>query len=57
MSADDEWYYTISTGEVTKGKVADAFDRMGPYPDEATAKRALEIAAQRNAAADAQDED
>ena len=30
---------------------------MGPYPDEATAKRALEIAKERNDAADADDED
>lgn len=57
MSENDEWYYTISTGEVTRGKTADVFDRMGPYPDEATARKALEIAAERNAQADAQDDD
>ncbi|GEE00978.1 hypothetical protein nbrc107696_14240 [Gordonia spumicola] len=56
MADDTQWYYQISTGAVTKGKVGDVFDRMGPYPDEATARRALEIAAARNAAADAQDE-
>ena len=54
--SDEQWYYRISTGEVTRGKIADVFDRMGPYPDEATARRALEIAAARNAAADAQDD-
>ncbi|WOC11519.1 aminotransferase class IV [Gordonia sp. MP11Mi] len=56
MSGSDEWYYRISTGEVTRGKVANVFDRMGPYPDEATARRALEIASARNAAADERDE-
>lgn len=55
MSGSDEWYYRISTGEVTRGKGPSVFDRMGPYPDEATARNALEIAAARNAAADDQD--
>ena len=44
MSDDDQWYYEISTGKVTQGKHGSVLDRMGPYPDEATAKRALEIA-------------
>ncbi|MFM9379066.1 hypothetical protein [Gordonia sp. VNK21] len=57
MSNNDEWYYQVSTGEVTRGKTANALDRMGPYPDEATARNALEIAKARNAAADADDED
>ncbi|WP_169515251.1 hypothetical protein [Gordonia shandongensis] len=57
MSDDNEWYYNIATGEVTRGKVGDVFNRMGPYPDEATARRALDIAAARNAAADEDDED
>ncbi|MCF8570289.1 hypothetical protein L5G32_08415 [Gordonia sp. HY002] len=55
MSESDEWYYKISTGEVTRGKGASVFDRMGPYPDEATARNALEIAAARNATADERD--
>ncbi|MGO3328030.1 hypothetical protein [Gordonia sp. (in: high G+C Gram-positive bacteria)] len=57
MSESDEWYYQISTGEVTQGKTASVFDRMGPYPDEATARNALEIAAARNAAADDDERD
>lgn len=57
MSEDEEWYFDLSTGDVTKGKIANVFDRMGPYPDEATARRALEIAAQRNAAADEDEDD
>ena len=53
----DEWYYDVSTGEVSKGKVPNALNRMGPYPDRETALRALEIAAERNKAADeAEDE-
>ncbi|MBB4137702.1 hypothetical protein [Gordonia humi] len=57
MSGSDEWYYQISTGEVMRGKLVGVLDRMGPYPDEATARRALEIAAARNAAADEKDAD
>ncbi|MGB3301353.1 hypothetical protein [Gordonia sp. (in: high G+C Gram-positive bacteria)] len=57
MSDDDQWYFDTSTGEVTQGKVGNVFHRMGPYPDEATARRALDIAAARNAAADAEDSD
>ncbi|GAB09185.1 hypothetical protein GOARA_031_00100 [Gordonia araii NBRC 100433] len=57
MSDDDQWYYEISTGKVTQGKHGSVLDRMGPYPDEATAKRALEIAKERNESADADDED
>ncbi|MFT3659878.1 MAG: hypothetical protein QM809_00345 [Gordonia sp. (in: high G+C Gram-positive bacteria)] len=52
----EEWYYDVTTGTASKGKVANSLNRMGPYPDEATALRALEIAAARNAAA-ADDED
>ncbi|MFT4088184.1 MAG: hypothetical protein QM658_13745 [Gordonia sp. (in: high G+C Gram-positive bacteria)] len=55
--SDDQWYYRLSTGEVSQGKAANVFDRMGPYPDEATARRALDIAKERNAAADSQDDD
>lgn len=57
MSDENEWYYDISTGQVTQGKVGNVFNRMGPYPDEATARRALEIAASRNASADDEDDE
>ncbi|AUH69802.1 MULTISPECIES: hypothetical protein [Gordonia] len=57
MSDDDQWYFDLSTGNVTQGKIGNVFNRMGPYPDEATARRALEIAAARNAAADSQDDE
>ncbi|QKT06017.1 hypothetical protein HUN08_01540 [Gordonia sp. X0973] len=55
--SDEQWYYEISTGTVTQGKHGSVFDRMGPYPDEETARRALEIAKERNAAADEDDAD
>ncbi|MGB3699410.1 MAG: hypothetical protein WBA05_18455 [Gordonia sp. (in: high G+C Gram-positive bacteria)] len=57
MSNDDQWYFDVASGKVTQGKVGHVFNRMGPYPDEATARRALDIAAARNAAADDQDDD
>ncbi len=56
MSNDNGWYYNVTTGEVTHGKVGDVLDRMGPYPDRATAERALEIVRERNARADADDD-
>ncbi|MFC0315823.1 hypothetical protein ACFQNE_15425 [Gordonia phosphorivorans] len=52
-----DWYYDVSTGEVSQGKATHALTRMGPYASEDEARRALEIAAERNAAADAEDED
>ncbi|MFC4602234.1 hypothetical protein [Rhodococcus kronopolitis] len=57
--SDDEnlWYYSVSDGSVHQGKGTHVFDRMGPYPDRATAERALEIAAERRKAADAADEE
>lgn len=57
MSDDEQWYYCVSDGSVRQGKDARGLDRMGPYPDRATAERALEIAAERNKAADKADHD
>ncbi|MFC9788668.1 hypothetical protein [Rhodococcus sp. NPDC127528] len=58
MTDDDHlWFYCISDGSVRQGKEARGVDRMGPYPDRATAARALEIAAERNKAADKADDD
>lgn len=53
---DNSWYYDISTKQVLQGKQTNALNRMGPYPDKATAEQALEIAAERNRAADSDDE-
>ena len=41
--------------EQTPGDVCPPIDRLGPYPDESTASRALEIARERTAAADRAD--
>ncbi|WP_091450472.1 hypothetical protein [Actinokineospora iranica] len=50
------WYYNTRTGEVEHGTLSRAIDRLGPYPDRATAERALEIARERTRAADKADE-
>ena len=55
--ADEKFYYNPTTGEVTQGKVASWDNRMGPYDTREEAAHALEIAAQRNKAADEADED
>ncbi|PRQ10403.1 hypothetical protein C1Y63_11600 [Corynebacterium sp. 13CS0277] len=52
---DDKWYFNTETGEVAKGLVFDSNHRMGPYDTEAEAKEALQIAAQREEAAEAYD--
>ncbi|OHF36103.1 hypothetical protein [Corynebacterium sp. HMSC074A01] len=54
--ADDKFYFNPTTGEVTQGKVASWDNRMGPYDTREEAAHALEIAAQRNKAADEADE-
>lgn len=55
--ADEKFYFNPTTGEVTQGKVASWDNRMGPYDTREEAAHALEIAAQRNKAADKADED
>lgn len=55
--SDEGWYYCTADGSVRQGKQARGLDRLGPYPDEATAGNALEIAAARTRAADEQDAD
>lgn len=55
ISADDKWYFDPKTGDVTQGKEGAWEDRMGPYDTRAEAARALETAAARNAAADAEE--
>ncbi len=57
MSDDNEWFYCVADGTVRRGKESRGLERMGPYPDEATARRALEIARERNKAADEQDKE
>ncbi|KFU76669.1 hypothetical protein SAMN04489729_7890 [Amycolatopsis lurida] len=55
--SDPKWYYNTTTGQVEHGTLSRSVDRLGPYPDEATAHRALEIAMERTAAADRADRD
>lgn len=52
MSEDNEWYFCLSDHTVRRGKESRGLDRMGPYPSEAAAEQALEIARARNKAAD-----
>ncbi|VFA97170.1 FUSC family protein [Nocardia cyriacigeorgica] len=56
-SDNDAWYYCLEHHRAEQGKNCWVGDRMGPYPDQATAEKALEIARARNRIADAQDED
>ncbi|MGW6728966.1 FUSC family protein [Nocardia sp. NPDC055029] len=57
MADDDQWYYCIKHHKAEQGKTCWYGDRMGPYPDQATAERALEIARARNKAADDAEDD
>ncbi|MFD4353351.1 hypothetical protein ACFWPK_01380 [Nocardia sp. NPDC058519] len=56
MADDNEWYYCLEHHKAEQGKTCWYGDRMGPYPDQATAERALEIAKARNKAADDEDD-
>ncbi len=53
--SDDRWYYCLKHHRPEQGKRCWFADRMGPYPDRATAERALDIVRERNAADDARD--
>lgn len=53
----ERWYYCLKHKRAEKGRQCWFQDRMGPYPDQATAERALEIVKARNAQADASDGD
>ncbi|MFI5612320.1 hypothetical protein [Amycolatopsis sp. NPDC051903] len=52
---DPGWYYNTRTHEVEHLQRSRSIDLLGPYPDEATARRALEIARERTKQADAAD--
>ncbi|ASR34387.1 hypothetical protein BAY61_04560 [Prauserella marina] len=52
---DTGWWFNTRTGEVEHGNLSRGIDRLGPYPDEATARSALEIARERTKRADAAD--
>ncbi|HLS49674.1 MAG TPA: hypothetical protein VK024_06740 [Actinomycetaceae bacterium] len=50
-----DYYYDLATGEITRGKVRGATNRMGPYDTREEAEQALAAAAQRNEAWEAED--
>lgn len=54
--SDDQWYYCLKHHRAEQGKQHWVGERMGPYPDKATAERALEIAKARNEAVDKGDD-
>lgn len=49
------WYFCLKHRQVEPKSGCRAADRLGPYPDQQTAARALEIAEERNQAADEAD--
>lgn len=50
--SDEGWYYCLKHKKVEHGMVCPARNRLGPYPTEADAARALEISRERNEAWD-----
>lgn len=56
-TSENQWYFDLSTGEVTQGKKSSWDSRMGPYATEAEARDALKVSRARTAAADAEDRD
>ncbi|MBJ8347972.1 hypothetical protein [Antrihabitans sp. YC2-6] len=59
MSDDSEahWWFCVEHQKPEHGNVCGSRNRLGPFPDEATAARAPEIARERTAAADRYDEE
>ncbi|MFD0361602.1 SPOR domain-containing protein [Nocardia sp. GCM10030253] len=51
----ERWYYCLKHQRAEQGRQCWFRDRMGPYPDQATAERALEIVKARNEREDARD--
>ncbi len=49
------WYFNVISKKVEHHDRSKTSDLLGPYPDEATARRALEIARERTEKADAED--
>lgn len=50
------WYYCLEHQKVESEKGCPNSERMGPYKSEAEAGHALKLAAERNAAFDAEDD-
>ncbi|MEC3981930.1 hypothetical protein [Amycolatopsis sp. H20-H5] len=49
---DQGWYFNTRTKQVEHLEKSRGIDLLGPYPDEATARRALDIVRERNKQAD-----
>lgn len=56
MAALDHWWYCVRHRKPEHGNECGSADRLGPFPDEATAARAPEIARARTEEADRYDE-
>ncbi|GAA3870636.1 hypothetical protein GCM10022243_39990 [Saccharothrix violaceirubra] len=57
MSDENAWYYCLTHGKAERGVGCRGGDRMGPYPDEATARDALELARRRTESEDKRDKE
>lgn len=55
MARSEKFYYNTETGQVERGRASLWSKVMGPYDTEEEAARAYEIAARRNAEAEAKD--
>jgi hypothetical protein len=49
------WYYCLKHKRAEEGQQCPGEDRLGPYPDEASASRALETVRERERIKDAED--
>lgn len=53
---DRQWWFNTATKQVEQGRQSHYTNLMGPYPDEASARAALDTAAARNESWDEEDE-
>jgi hypothetical protein len=57
MKNSESWYYCLKHRRAERGMQCPGEDRLGPYPDEATANRALAIVRERERIKEAEDRD
>ena len=57
MDGDDRWWYCLTHSRVEHGPGCPDKDRLGPYPTQEEAARALEKVRERNKEWDAQNGD
>ncbi len=53
--SDEQWYYSLKDSRVVQAHEVRAADRLGPYPDQESAARALELARERTESSDRAD--